>query len=773
MALRGIEKEIEGTLYTANEYGYKHQRENAKLDTHQIEYLKAEHGLKTEHTDPETKEQFKIHNMCLNCQARHILKYRTTVNPTPFSSVRCNFVRGELPTGSSKLLRDLIAEGNIDERIAKLVIQSTVDPASWAELMFGFNDDNPDWKLRWYQKEQLRCTASRLTIREGRRSGKSFAVALKLLGHAYNTKIIASYDHTGKPSYRGPKIVIVTPFQSQLTIIFDEMEKLLKRNPELESQVIRTKGSALYAKQPVYRMSFGPKDETYISGATIVGYVSGSNIKSDGSSGGSLRGDSPDILYLDEMDMIPEEIINKAIKPFILSNANVKEYVTSTPIGKGAKGEFFKYCKDDNSWVEFYLPSTVLPHWDVVKSELEHEGVTSDAFKSEYMAEFVESGHGVFRLEFILKSIQQYNYTMSSPDNTDWWRQVAHVKDFSAMTKIIGIDWNKIAGTEMVVVAYDPSQHRWIVCDAINIASSEFSTVRYKEALIELNYKWKPDFVYPDQGYGHHIIEDLRYEAKRLRSKQPLTAVEAATMRLYDIMKPINFSSKITIRDPSSGIKREKYAKDLLIQNAVSIFEEGNIWLPESDRVLYNQLAQYQILKLGQNSKPIYGPADEKIGDHRLDALMLALLGMFLEIHPLYAQVGTPSSAPTVLTKEQLEARQNVEEVHDGFSALMKTMKKMGAGTYLEGTSFNRPGDDDDEALRKQWSKAQSKTRHRSRVLDNANPDSAYDTIFPEAMETSAYKSEGEVIPKGPPTISHVEAKGFRRGNHPKRGGRF
>ena len=57
-------------------------------------------------------------------------------------------------------------------------ILSTIDPVAWAELMFGFDDSDKDWKIRSYQKEQLRCTASRTVIR-GRRSGKTFAMGPK------------------------------------------------------------------------------------------------------------------------------------------------------------------------------------------------------------------------------------------------------------------------------------------------------------------------------------------------------------------------------------------------------------------------------------------------------------------------------------------------------------------------------------------------------------------------------------------------------------------
>ena len=46
--------------------------------------------------------------------------------------------------------------------------------------------------------------------------------------------------------------MVVTPYQAQLTNIFEEMEKLLKRNRELASEVITGTGDSLYIKTPTF-----------------------------------------------------------------------------------------------------------------------------------------------------------------------------------------------------------------------------------------------------------------------------------------------------------------------------------------------------------------------------------------------------------------------------------------------------------------------------------------------------------------------------------------
>ena len=131
---------------------------------------------------------------------------------------------------------------------------ATVDPVAWAELMFGFDDEDDKWRIRNYQKEQLRCSAFRVAAREGRRSGKTFIMALKLLYYAFNLKVSRGRDSEGNEVVMGPSIMIVTPYQAQLTNIFEEIEKLIKRNTELKSQITTGTSDNLYIKTPTYKI---------------------------------------------------------------------------------------------------------------------------------------------------------------------------------------------------------------------------------------------------------------------------------------------------------------------------------------------------------------------------------------------------------------------------------------------------------------------------------------------------------------------------------------
>ena len=333
-----ILKSIKKKLYTINEYGVEYQNPNARLDKQDVEWLAKEYDIRTD-----------VHRSCINCQARQMIKYGGTLdsNNKPIKDFRvpCKGIPKSLPPGSAKTLKRMVAEENMEPARAELLLKSTIDPVAWATLMFGFDDADPTWHLRSYQKEQIRCTSEKLVVREGRRSGKTFIVALKLLYLAMNREVQKGFKEDGTPNIGGPEIMVITPFSSQLLNIFDEMEKLLKRNSDLMKRCKTASGGSAYVKTPFFHMDFS-------NGAKINGFVSGVATKSDGSGGGTMRGRNANIIYLDEMDMIPEVTINKVVLPILLTDlkGEVMLIATSTPIGKRAK--FYEWCFPPSTLVE-------------------------------------------------------------------------------------------------------------------------------------------------------------------------------------------------------------------------------------------------------------------------------------------------------------------------------------------------------------------------------------------------------------------------------------
>jgi hypothetical protein len=750
-------EQMRAKLYTENEYGYEHQKLGAKLDPEEVEFLEEKFGLTTGYPNPKNPDQtIPVHPMCVSCQARQLFKYmdekdEETGERIQDFRVTCKYVQGGLPPGSKQLLKEYETKFGKDKNTALKLLKSTVDPVSWCELMFGFDDDDENWALRPYQKEQLRCSALRLVVREGRRSGKTFAMALKLIYLAFNSLLPKGRDSDGNEIFEGPEIMIVTPYQAQISNIFNEMEKILKRNRSLMKQVTTSKGGSLYVKTPFFRLELE-------NGAMISGFVSGVGKKDDGSGGGTMRGQNADWIYLDEMDMIPDEIMDKVIIPILLTRKGVGMIATSTPIGK--RGRFFEWCKARPDFKEDYFPSTVLPHWDDIRREVEGEN-TKEGFAAEYMAHFVDGGHGVFAPSLVYGARGAFTYEdcdLHSP----WWNDVAGVRERTELIKVLGIDWNKNAGSEFVVVAFSPSKRHWFVVEAVNVEASEWSGRGFMEEVERLNFKWKPDYIYADEGYGHHIIEDLKLYAHKLKYQQQKTPLQVQSAKMVERLKAFNFSQKVVLKSPIDGTDITKTGKEFLVENAVRVFEDKRIWFPEDDSSLLKQLLNYVVLRRSPTTnKPVYGADSARVGDHRLDALMLALGGLFLE-NSVYSPNSMAMSAPSQLTRDYLDNRADRLNERLGAAALLRGMQEAAPAVHPSILAIQRgqSQEEHDRVMSIQraenivqsagggWFGAAKHKRGRRRgdIGKKQQQESVFEELWNRAQSSAGYSTDEEAI---------------------------
>lgn len=643
---------IEQKLYKTNEYGIKHQDPEAKLSPEEVEWLNKVYGINID-----------VHKTCINCQARYLIKHKIDNRKEDnHFKVPCGFIQNTLPAGSRQIIDKMMAEKGITRERATLVLRSTQDPVAWCELMLGFDDNTKgtadEQYLRAYQKEQIRCTSRRIVIRQGRRSGKTFAICCKLI-HAIFNQLISRGTRDGKPYLTGPEIMIVTPYQAQVSNIFEEIEKLLKRSPDLMREVTTGTNGSLYVKTPFLRMEFA-------NGAKISGFVSGVGTKTDGSGGGTMRGQNADVIYLDEMDLIPDDVLRSVILPIMGTRKGVRIIATSTPIGK--RGPFHRWCVEDRTFKEDHLPADVAPQWGEVKDMAIAES-TGDSFAAEFMAIFIEGGFGVFKPSLVYGARADYNYDYTSSDA--YLKETLKVMRPERITRCIGIDWNKNAGTEFCVVGYDSDSNRWIVLESVNVPASEFSSIKWKEEVIRLNYKWKPQYIYADEGYGHTIIEDLKLLAHRVRSNPQPTLQHVETAKLVDRLIAFNFSSRVELRSPIDGTEIVKTGKDFLVENTIRILEDKKLVFSVEDDHLRKEMLNYVVLRrTPTTNKPIYGPENATIGDHKLDALMLALGGLYLQ-NSEYSPGQMAKGTPVFLSKEKLEARADNDGEQGASKALL------------------------------------------------------------------------------------------------------
>jgi hypothetical protein len=671
-------EEIKKLLYIENEYGYQHQNPEAELPEEVVQSLIEKYDIKKQ-----------VHRTCINCQARQLIKYGK-------NAIKCSYIAEGLPKGSLSKAKEIALQSDIPFERAAQILLSTIDPVAWAELMFGFTDKDEQWKLRNYQKEQLRCSARRMVVREGRRAGKTFAMALKLLYYAFNLKVNKGRNSQGKDIKSGPSILIVTPYQSQISNIFAEIESLLKRNEELVSFCTTDSGGNLYVKTPFFRMEFEFPDG---SKAKISGFVSGVGVKEDGSGGGVMRGQSADIVYLDEMDMIPEEVLEAVVTPILLTRPDTIMLATSTPIGE--KGKFYEWCTERPEYKEDYYPSTVLPHWSQIKEELETES-TKDGFVAEYMAAFPDSTDGVFKMSWIKNARVEYDY--DSTNDPMYVKKTTGISDAGDLIKSIGIDWNKNAGTEFYVVGYSAAKGCWVTLEAINVPASEYSAKKWAEEVIRLNYKWKPSYIYADEGYGHTIIEDLKLLSHNLKSKRNKTQMDQETAQLEERLVSFNFSRNVELKSPINGETIVKSGKHYLVENIIRIMEDGKFIYSNSDDNLTKQLQNYKIIKRNAaTSKPVYGMEKQSIGDHRLDAAMLALAALTLE-ESVYSKNKIPYSTPGLVSKEKEESY-NWGSVHEDANKSVSALRRAGLPGALEVLKIIRGNgsEEEDRAIKQKY----------------------------------------------------------------------
>jgi hypothetical protein len=373
-------------------------------------------------------------------------------------------------------------------------------------------------------------------------------------------------------------------------------------------------------KTPYHQIKFA--DTADCKGAVIMGFTGGA---SSGSEGGAVRGQSADLILIDEADDMAEQDIIDAVQPIQVTTPKVQMMVSSTP--KGKREFFWSVCVQSPHYKETFFPCTVLDHWDEVKDEVEKEGHTDAHFMQEYEAQFITQIEGVYQPQYIAEAEVAYEY--GQLHGVFWEGSAIDIhKPMPLWVYSMGVDWNTNAGVEVVVIGLPPNEIEWWVVNAINIPKHEYQQHIAMEKIIELNRYWNPKFIYVDRGYGNVQLESLQIFSDRARMSAPGTA----DARLKDIIKAYDFGKKIEYRNPATGQIEETQAKPFLVENSMRQFEQGRIRFSSKDFVLHNQLHNYIVAGISPSGIPRYGMNDKKIGDHRLDALNLALIGYVLEM---------------------------------------------------------------------------------------------------------------------------------------------
>lgn len=137
-----------------------------------------------------------------------------------------------------------------------------------------------NWSARGYQKTILKVSKKfkKTVLRLGRRLGKTECMVISILWHAFRQPNKREVE-----SANAYEILILTPADDQIDLIFDRMKQLIDSSPTLSSMVSR---------------SIHHRYEFY-NGTIIKGRTTGST---SGNGAVSTRGQAASLLVLDEAD---------------------------------------------------------------------------------------------------------------------------------------------------------------------------------------------------------------------------------------------------------------------------------------------------------------------------------------------------------------------------------------------------------------------------------------------------------------------------------------
>lgn len=504
----------------------------------------------------------------------------------------------------------------------------TDNPILWAKVYL-------DWEARDYQFAIVTegKKSKKLVLRLGRRLGKTDSMCVLILWFAYT-----QYNKGPNNQY---DIIIATPYETQIDLIFKRLHQLVEQSPLLMSVISR---------DVHHNLCFN------INGVTsnILGLTAGANNSSGGAN--SSRGQRADLLVLDECDYIGSNQITNILNIRNEAPERIRLLCASTPSGKHE--EYYRWCQDaskkyfpteddiknnrfsgyettekpigeGNGWTEVYAPSNVNKELlkinpDTLQTYLEdiREELSEMRYAQEVMAEFGEEELGVYQKKFIQAAIAEgerlkYEYI------TKWSKEdrEAYLKRTQGQNiRMLGVDWDKYsAATNMVCMEFDrfhqDADGRIVplfkVLFRVEIARAEFTYVNAMNKIIELNDEYKFDWIAIDRGYGEVQLEMLH----KYGEEHPETG-------LADKVVGYQFSQKIEVTDPYTRKKDQKHIKPFMVNNSVNLFEKYKIVLDPKDKTLIGQLEEYRVKSISASGLPVYTDENE----HAIDSMNLALL---------------------------------------------------------------------------------------------------------------------------------------------------
>lgn len=513
-----------------------------------------------------------INNMCRNCQREQIKKYGEI-------TIKCSG-----PKDISVLDQNIVADMNKEELEE---IKQAMSPVYWAEKNIDINQPDPTKRLyvnRWYQSMQLTCSASKKAIRCGRRSGKSYGLGIDIAN-----RLVQNSNY---------QILVVTPFLSQAK----ELTSVVKK-------ILRSLGATIGTWDDLVERSVtSPYQEIQMkNGSTFKAFTAGND------NANAVRGQGAHLIIIDEADFLTQEAFD-SITAILMDKPNTEIICTSTPMGEGL---LYKFA-NSKDYKEFHFPSFCIPHYNDDMDREFRNSLSMMAYIQEIMAEFGLSDNSVFDTDLVNRST--LIGTSESLHNV--------ITNRNRYIVSLGCDWNADkVGTRICVIAYDKIERKIIIANLSNVRREGWTQVAAIDKIVELNRLYTPDYIYVDEGFGEANVQQLKLIAVNLFGKVP---ADHPDLRLRDVV-PVNFSSTLELRDVMTGEIRKKYFKNFIVETTKRALETGLLAFKDPiSAPIVEQMKNYIVKSRAANGREVYEAKNSEIGDHDLDAFMIALAGLQL-----------------------------------------------------------------------------------------------------------------------------------------------
>ena len=570
-----------------------------------------------------------LHGVCEGCihNARDKYNEFTSDSATYYEDgfgVQCSYIPPDEVFFPAKLKKSIPPE-DFNQ------INSLKSALLWGEQNLLNPDNGKPWRAWSYQRGPLLCPCPRKCYRFGRRTGKTTLLSVEILWYLFTSCGGTLRDPDTKKIRKNLKVLLLAPQKSHIENVFDRIRAFLNLSPALSNCIDRNKRGS---PQIISLLGEGQLG----GGNMLSGFASGD---SSGNKGLAARGQDADLVVMDEGAFVSKEVIENVINPILYTRPTTRFIISSTPSGI-ANDYFENICTKRPDFAEFYVPATSHPNWAEMEDQVKKDfGSSQEEWDKEVLAKFSPAGIGVYRGDLVKLAQHKYTYGQMLPN--------------ASQIFTIGVDWNKEHGTEIVVIATDKkAPHSSYVVWAENISKKEFTTPSGIGRIVELNRMWQPSWIYVDAGGGDGG-QMLRYHGRAMAGKNPVDA------RLMNIVKSYDFASKIEFQE-HDGRKVKAAAKQFMVENSVKRFELGAIKYPREDLSITRQLNNYIVARRTPVGAPVFGMKEKKWGDHRLDAMNLALVAVRLQFPSMFNESLAPLGNPIAVIPNE-EATPPVERV--------------------------------------------------------------------------------------------------------------